>query len=438
MSTSDKKDNNRERRRRNAGRRKRKKGNIESPSREVAVEGSTIAEITIAADNTVGADIPVGGDLLVASVIASGPKRHRLILPAVVLLVFVVLPFTVVALYLSFVASDRYVSEAHFTIRDSSGAVDPGGLDITSLLSGGGGATSQDAYLISDYILSPDLLGRLDEALGLRAAWSDPNIDPVWRLAEDASDEDFLEYYRGMVEVDYDTETTIITTALQGFTPDTTQTMLLMILTKSEKLVNEISNRLARDQLSFINSGIDQNMVRLKESKSRLLAFQNENDVMDPQSQAGLITNVIAQMEVSLAEDRAELKALGSYLDRNAPELVILRSRINAKAQQIEAEKTRLTGGDKRLNSVMARFEELRFDVEFASERYRLALLALEAAQVDASKKVKSLVVISQPYLPDEALYPERTYILVTLGVFLLMGFGVLSVITAAIREHME
>ncbi len=58
-------------------------------------------------------------------------------------------------------------------------------------------------------------------------------------------------------------------------------------------------------------------------------------------------------------------------------------------------------------------------------------------AQLDASKKVKSLVVVSRPNLPDEAIYPDRIYILATVGAFLLMGFGVLSVIFAVIREHM-
>jgi capsular polysaccharide transport system permease protein len=106
----------------------------------------------------------------------------------------------------------------------------------------------------------------------------------------------------------------------------------------------------------------------------------------------------------------------------------------------VVAQKKRLTGGgeDGRLNRVMARFEELRFDLEFANERYRLALLTLEGAQIEASRKVKSLVVVSRPNLPDEALYPDRPYILATLAAFLLMGFAIFSVILAAIREHME
>ncbi|UCH75344.1 MAG: hypothetical protein JSU82_05735 [Rhodospirillales bacterium] len=353
-------------------------------------------------------------------------------------LALVVMPFAVAALYLLLVASDRYVSETRFTLRDSGMPNEPVALDLGMLIGGVGGLARQDAYVVRDYILSYDLLARLDAALDVRKAWSDPSIDPVWRLAADASEEDFLEYYRDMVDVSFDSESAIITVTLEGFEPAFAQTMLDMILAESEQLVNKISNQLAAEQLGFINGEIEATAARLKQTKSILVDFQNEHQVLDPKEQAGLVTNVIAQMEVSLAEDRAELTVLRSYLDGRAPEVVTLRNRIAAKTKQIEEEKTRLTGGSERLNTIAARFEELRFDVEFAHERYRLALMALEKAQIDASRKVKSLVVVARPNRPDEALYPDRPYFLATLGAFLLMGFGVFSVIFAAIREHME
>ncbi|MBE9553849.1 MAG: capsular biosynthesis protein [Proteobacteria bacterium] len=352
----------------------------------------------------------------------------------------VLAPFLVAAFYLGGVASDRYVSQAHFTVRDSGAQASAGGIDLGGLLGGIGGGGRQDAYLLRDYILSADLLAVLDEAQGLRAAWSDPAIDPLWRLAADASDEDFLDYYRSMIAATIDTESGIMTVELQGFTPEPTRATLRMILAESETLVNEISNRLAREQLDFINGEIDDNSRRLRAAKAALLGFQNEYGVVDPNEEAGLVFAVIAQMEVSLAEDKAELSALRGYLGNNAHEVVALRNRIAAKAAQVRAQKKRLTGGgdDERLNRVMARFEELRFGLEFANERYRLALLALEGAQIEASRKVKSLVIISRPNLPDEALYPDRSYILATAAAFLLMGFAIFSVILAAIREHME
>ncbi len=365
--------------------------------------------------------------------------RKRLSEPVLRFFLIVVLPFATIAAYLFFYASDRYLSLTHFTVRDSGSVADAAGIEIGGVLAGISGAGSHDAYLIREYIRSPDLLRILDQKLKLREAWSKPSIDPIWRLAEDASEEDFLKYYRDMVAITFDSESSIILVELQGFDRTLTQNVLQFILARSEQLVNEISNQLAREQMDFIDGEIDANFSRLKGARDALLAFQNENEVVDPKETAGLVFNVIAQLEASLAEDRARLKAQLSYLGENATEIRILRSLIAAKEEQITSEKTRLTGtGAKRLNETMARFEELRFNVEFTHERYQFALTALETAQVEASRKVKSLVVISKPNLPEEAQFPDTPYILTTVGAFLLMAFGILSVILAAIREHME
>lgn len=220
-------------------------------------------------------DPNVAGDTrtkAVATTVA-GPRARWLAGAAIRFAAIVVLPFAVTALYLSALASDRYVSETRFAVRDSGTGGEPHVLDLSSLLGGGSGIALQDAYLIRDYILSLDLLAKLDAALELRAAWSDPAIDPIWRLAADASNEDFLDYYRDMVSVTFDTDSSIISVELQGFEAAATQRMLEMILAESERLVNEISHRLAREQLDFVIGEIDENTARLKAARGELLAF---------------------------------------------------------------------------------------------------------------------------------------------------------------------
>ena len=309
-------------------------------------------------------------------------------------------------------------------------------LDL-GLLVGSDSVARQDAHFIREYILSNDLLAKLDKQFSMRETYADPAIDWWSRLPADASAEVFLDYYRNVLEISFDSEASIITVELQGFEPRSTQRMLSTILAESEILVNEISNKLARDQLAFINNEIESNLGWLKSARAELLAFQNRHMLVDPEDEAGLVASVIALMGISLAEDQAELTALGTYLDARAPEIVTLQSKIAAKAGQIKTERARLAGtGNEQLNAIMSRFEELRFDVEYASERYGLALRSLDKARIDASQKVKSVVVVARPNEPDEALYPDKPYILATVGVFLLLFYGIASVVFAAIREH--
>ena len=71
------------------------------------------------------------------------------------LLLFVVLPTLLVALYYAFWASDMYVSEARFSIRGPEGSAST---DLFSILGQSGGATTADAYVVKDYIHSMGLL----------------------------------------------------------------------------------------------------------------------------------------------------------------------------------------------------------------------------------------------------------------------------------------
>ena len=100
-------------------------------------------------------------------------------------LVIVVAPMLLLSLYYGLVSSDRYVSQANFTIKEN---VD------SSLSSGLGGLISiarspaiQDILMLQTFIESTDMLDLLDGELGLRVHYRDEAIDFFSRLADDAS-----------------------------------------------------------------------------------------------------------------------------------------------------------------------------------------------------------------------------------------------------------
>jgi len=97
----------------------------------------------------------------------------------------VVIPMIVLALYYGLVSSDRYVSQADFTIKenvDSSMSSSLGGL-----ISIARPPAIQDILMLQTFIESSDMLDLLDSELGLRAHYQDPSIDFFSRLETDAS-----------------------------------------------------------------------------------------------------------------------------------------------------------------------------------------------------------------------------------------------------------
>ena len=63
---------------------------------------------------------------------------------------------------------------------------------------------------------------------------------------------------------------------------------------------------------------------------------------------------------------------------------------------------------------------------------------AVENARIEASRKLKSLVVIEPPSLPETAQYPRRLYNVVTLAVISLLLYGIARLVIATIREHQD
>jgi capsular polysaccharide transport system permease protein len=107
----------------------------------------------------------------------------------------------------------------------------------------------------------------------------------------------------------------------------------------------------------------------------------------------------------------------------------------------LAVEKNRGTGGDVRnekLNTLAIEFQGLEMKAQFALDTYKLALAAVENARIDATRKLKSVVIIDPPTLPETAEDPRRIYDTVTVLVVCLLLYGIARLVGATIREHQD
>jgi capsular polysaccharide transport system permease protein len=363
--------------------------------------------------------------------LALSPRRLKLILIAV--------PFVLVALYLFFFAADRYVSESIVAVRQANQDVGsaPG---IALLLGAVNPPSREDTLYLRQYIQSLGLLNRLDQQLKLRDHYRSQQHDLLFKLPDDADQERFLDYYRSRVEVNFDDVATLLTIRVQGFDAAYSQKLNQAILEESERFVNNFSHRMAREQMSFAQTELDRSWKRLQDEKSKLLAFQTKNKLLDPNLQAQASGTLTAELQANLARQEAELRAAQSYLNDDAYPIKALKSQLEAMRAQLDLERLRATAGNsnQRLNTLMAEFQELTAQASFAQDAYKLALAALENARIDASRKVKSLVVIEPPSQPETARYPRRIYDLVTLLIISAVLYGIARLVLATIREHID
>jgi capsular polysaccharide transport system permease protein len=350
------------------------------------------------------------------------------------LLLFAVLPTLLAGFYYAFWATDMYVSEARFALRGAEGG---GTSELLAIFGQGGGSTTGDAYVILDYIHSMPSLKTLDERLDLQQHYRSSDADFISRLSADASAEEFLDYFRQVTKVGFDPATGILTLRVRAYSPDMARDLGLAILEQSEQLVNRLRDRALQDSLELARTEVATAEERVTAVREALKGFRNQSDLLNPEATAGTLLALVAGLESEAAKARTSLAEARSYMRDSSAQVTALRTRVNALEGQITVEKARLTGSDRQvLNEVVADYERLMIEREFAEKQYLSALGSLEAARIHAEAKSRYLVAFAPPTLPEESLWPRR---LLSTGVIFAAAtliFGIVSLVIAAIREH--
>lgn len=366
-------------------------------------------------------------------------RRRARIGWGIMVAVFILLPTLLAGVYYGFMASDRYVSEAQVTVRSSGMNSVP---EVDSMLSGlvsGGG--SNEAHVVREYILSPQILGKLQDWLNLQENWSQPSVDPLSRLDPQASSEALLSYYRSMVSAEYDSEKGVLNLRVQGYSPDDANALATAIIELSETMVNRMSDKIREDSLQFARDEVERAEERLQTARLEMKRFQNKHGDLDPAQTASAIGGIIANIESRLSEVRTEISAKSSYMRSDSQAMKALKTRENALEEQLQRERERLTGADRQggnenYSDLLVKYEKLRIEEELARRMYTAAQTALEQARAEAARKQMYLVSFVAPTMPDDATKPDRGLNVLVAFLVGVAVFAVISLLGAAIREH--
>ncbi|WP_333852314.1 sugar transporter [Leclercia sp.] len=349
---------------------------------------------------------------------------------------WVVSCFAIAAIYFGIIASDRYVSRAELVVKQADQIkMLPDALSMLGI----GGSNHEDVLVIQDYLKSPDLLDKLDKELALKAHYQSHSVDYLSRLPNDVSREDFLKYYREHLSLRLDELSGVLTIELQAFDPVYGQRVVTLMLKESESFINKLGHQVALEQLAFVEKEVDRAYQRVQTEKAKVLDFQNRHHLISPESTSSSRLGVVSQIEAQLAQQQAQLKQLQSYMKETAPAVVSVQTRVDALNQQLVQEQSKLTGVDKdAMNEITARYMDVQTQATLAADLYKTGLISLEQARVEAYRKLKHLLVVSQPTLAEDAEYPRRLYNLATIGVLLCLLYGLIVMGLATLREHQD
>ncbi|EKI3338253.1 capsule biosynthesis protein [Campylobacter coli] len=340
-----------------------------------------------------------------------------------------------VIIYYILIAADRYVSTITMSVKSTTGSTQASG--VLSLLTATSN-TSEDIKFLQGYIESLDMLKILDEKIHLKQLYDEQYIDLFYSLSSSSSIESYLKYYQSRVKVHVDDKTGLLNVEVEGFTPESAHLIAKTIMQESEKFINEISHKAAREQMSFAEEELVKYKERYQKAQNDLIAFQNKYGVFDPLKQAEAKAGLVTQLESDIAQREAKLLTMQSYMNDSAPEIVTLKAEIAALKKQLVKERSKISADNssQKLNDLAAKFQDLTIEAGFAQSAYEAALKAYESARIEALRKIKQLVIVQTPDVPQSAKYPEKIYNILTAFIVLSLIFGVIKFVKMIIEEH--
>ncbi|MGV1757988.1 capsule biosynthesis protein [Rhizobium sp. A22-96] len=357
-------------------------------------------------------------------------------------LLLVILPFLASSLYYAFIASDQYVAEARFAVRAVSGASDSGDGD-DSLRAGGATnalnmrSASQDAYVVTSFIHSTEILKRIGAKLDYRSMFTKQDADFLTRFRASQSDEEFLKYWNDHVTAYIDVTSGIITLKVRTFAPDDSVKLADAIIDESEKLINELSERARSDIVRSMKADVEKSGKAYGDTLIALNQFQNASGLLSPQTQAKdsgtLLTGLLAQK----MEFETRLFVMRQSNAENSPTYQQLTLAKDSLDTQIEKMKSALTGPE---NASLAKalLEYSRLDTErmIAEKLYESSQKNYDAVLAEALRKTLYLAVFVKPVLPEESIFPRRVSTPLIILLALIVTWATLSLIWASVEDH--
>ncbi|WP_299195345.1 chain-length determining protein [uncultured Amphritea sp.] len=343
----------------------------------------------------------------------------------------------IVSGYWSLWATDRYVSESNIVLESPQISVPD--LNFSSLLGGGGGGGG-DMLLLRDYLLSVDMLRKIDKELGLREHYSNHSVDFFSRLRSvDIPIEDLHEYYLNHVSVEFDEYAQVLRIKVEAFSPKVSLDILSMLLREGEAHMNAMGQRLAAEQVRFLELQVAELNDNFHSARKDLINYQNLNGLISPIGSVESISAVVAQLEAKLATLQAEKTMMASYQSETSPAVIRIESEISALHQQIKKERARMAQqSGNALNTLSAEYQTLELKVLFAQESYSGALAALQTTRIEAARKLKQVSILQSPTLPEYAVQPRRLYNIIVFMVISLFVTLIMHMLVLIIRDHRD
>ena len=308
-------------------------------------------------------------------------RRHWGLVSSFVALVL--LPLAVIAVYLWAIALDQYSSVTGFTVRQEETG------NASELLGGlaalTGSSTAADGDILYEFMFSQALIRAVDEKVGIREHYAERwSSDPVFALWPDASIEDLEWYWQRIVRISLDRSSGLIDVRVLAFSPEKAQEITAEILAQSQEMINALNVQAREDAMRYALIDLGDAVKRLKEAREALTKFRTTTQIVDPEADIQGRMGVLNNLQQQLAEALISFDLLSETTSSEDPRMAqalrrieVIRERILRERENFSTDGAASGHQGEDYPRLIAVYEGLVVDREFAEETYRAALTAL-------------------------------------------------------------
>lgn len=352
--------------------------------------------------------------------------RHAVMLSSFVL--GVILPSILVAWYMWGVALDQYASKVGFSVqRDETGSA----VELLGGITQLSGSSSTDTDILYKYIQSRELIETVNARLNLVDMFTRPE-DPMYTMAPNPTIEDIEAHWSRVVKVFYDTASFLIEVRAVAFRPEDSKAITELILAESTRTLNELAAAGRADATRYAREELEVSKTRLRQARQALTSFRVRNQIVDPtadvQGRMGLLNSLMSQQATALIE----LDLVAATAGPSDPRYVQAQRRVDVIEARLREERARFgdqpAAEDERYADIVAEFESLSVDLEFAQQAYLTSLATYDAAVAEAQRKSRYLATYLPPTLAERPEFPSRllVFALATGAFFAIWSIAVL------------
>ena len=364
-------------------------------------------------------------------------RRRRFLMLWLRLAFFVVLPTFLVGNYYYNYATPFYASDANVLLNPATATLNSE--------SGAGMAASanllRDSIAVQDFLTSREALRILDQELGIIAHYSDPNIDPIQRLADDATENEAFTFYKDRVLVGFDMLEGILRIEVIAATPDMAFAMSNRLIEMAEERVDSMSDRNQQNALASAQLVLEAAEINLADAYERVLTLQEQRGIFSADLEVGLVQGQISGLTSALEERRLSLAALQDNARPNEAQVRVLNAEINRLEQAIEEQRQTIVnvqadrGSLARISAEMAQAEQ---QLDVRTIMVSSAVEGLELARREAAQQLMFLARAVNPVRPVVPSYPRAFEYTALAFVIFFATYMMISLTISILREQMS